>query len=65
MIKISNEGEFTVTDGNGKGIRELSSKELGDSLIGREIKNARSVNVCFLDSNPIWVCVGGVWYCIG
>jgi len=64
-IKILKNGEFHVTDGEGKELQELNSEELGKSLIGREIKNARLLPITFLDSNPQWICVCGRWYRIG
>ena len=64
-IRISDQGEFSVTDAEGKELKELSPEELGESLVGREIKNARLLPVTFLSSNPVWICVCGRWYCIG
>ena len=64
-IKISENGEFSVTDACGEKLSELSPEELGKSLIGREIKDARSINITFLSSNPRWICIGGRWYRIG
>jgi len=61
-ITISKNGEFQVTDETGAKLQELGPEALGETLIGREIKTAKSVTITYLRSNPGWICIGGNWY---
>jgi len=63
-ITITKQGEFMVTDGKGRPLQSLTPKELGKTLVGHEIKNAQSLPITYLHSNPSWICVGGHWYYI-
>jgi hypothetical protein len=63
-ITMSKDGEFHVTDEKGRELQERGPDELGKTLIGREIREAKSVTITYLRSNPGWVCIGGHWYYI-
>jgi ABC-type sugar transport system ATPase subunit len=64
QITISKDGEFQVTDGKGKKLQKLDAEELGKTMVGREIRQAKSFTITYLHSNPGWVCIGGHWYYI-
>ncbi len=64
QITISKDGEFQVTDGKGKKLQKLDAEELGKTMVGREIRQAKSFTITYLHSNPCWVCIGGHWYYI-
>jgi len=63
-IAITKQGEFLVTNGKAEPLQPLSPKELGKTLVGREITAAHSISITYLHSNPSWICIGGHWYFI-
>jgi len=63
-ISITKQGELMVTDGKGRTLDPLDPEKLGKTLIGHEIKEAQSISITYLRSNPGWVCIGGNWYYI-
>ena len=63
-IQVMEDGEMSVVDTKGKMIKPISQEKFAKTLAGKKIKNAFTPEIVILQSNPMWICIGGICYYI-